>query len=278
MFTGRSLIIATKHQKENIIAPLLEKEIGVKCFVSNELDTDLFGTFTGEVARLNDPIETARQKCLKAIEISGCNLAIASEGSFGPHPSLAFLNVDSEIIFMLDKKNNAEYISHHISTETNFNASVINNRTELDDFLELAKFPSHAVIFRKSKNDNEDIFKEIVDLKSVDSHFDYLIKKYNSFFAETDMRAMFNPTRQKVIEETTIKLIEKLKSHCPNCNQAGFSVIRHIPGLKCSNCGSPTKSTKAYIYACQFCHHQLEKSIHKEHLFEDPMYCDFCNP
>ena len=272
------MIIASKHQKENYIAPLLENEIGVKCFVSNDLDTDLFGTFTGEIARLNDPIETARQKCLKAIEISGHDMAIASEGSFGPHPSFAFLNVDSEIIFLLDKKNNVEYISHHMSNETNFNASVIKNREELNDFLELAQFPSHAVIFRKSKDSSEGIFKGINDFKTLDVHYDYLINKYGSFYAETDMRAMFNPTRQKVIKETTFKLIEKLKSQCPNCNQPGFSIFRAIPGLKCSNCGAPTKSTKAYIYACQFCNHQLEKNITPKKLFEDPMFCDFCNP
>lgn len=40
MFQGRKLLIATKHKKENVIAPIFEKEFGVNCFVSDKFDTD----------------------------------------------------------------------------------------------------------------------------------------------------------------------------------------------------------------------------------------------
>jgi hypothetical protein len=49
MFVGRNLLIATKHEKVKVIAPILEKELGVKCFVLKGLDTDKFRTFSGEV-------------------------------------------------------------------------------------------------------------------------------------------------------------------------------------------------------------------------------------
>lgn len=61
MFKGRNLLIATKHEKEKVIAPILEKELGVKCFVVTNLDTDEFGTFTGEIDRKDDPITTAKK-------------------------------------------------------------------------------------------------------------------------------------------------------------------------------------------------------------------------
>lgn len=50
LFGGRSLVIATRHQKEKVIAPLLEDALGVKCFTIADLNTDLLGTFSGEVA------------------------------------------------------------------------------------------------------------------------------------------------------------------------------------------------------------------------------------
>ena len=50
MFKGRTLLIATKHQKEQIISPIFEKELGVRCFVPDHFDTDIFGTFTGETS------------------------------------------------------------------------------------------------------------------------------------------------------------------------------------------------------------------------------------
>jgi hypothetical protein len=35
--------------KGKVIAPLLEKNLGVICFVNENFDTDLLGTFTGEI-------------------------------------------------------------------------------------------------------------------------------------------------------------------------------------------------------------------------------------
>lgn len=55
MFQGRKLLIATKHEKEKAIASIFEKELGVKCFVAPNLDTDTLGTFTGEIERKDDP-------------------------------------------------------------------------------------------------------------------------------------------------------------------------------------------------------------------------------
>lgn len=42
MFNNRKLVIATKHEKEIVFAPLFEKQLGVKCVV----DTDT--NFNGE--------------------------------------------------------------------------------------------------------------------------------------------------------------------------------------------------------------------------------------
>jgi hypothetical protein len=53
MFEGRRLLIATKHHKEQVIAPVFEKELAVQCFTSDEFDTDSLGTFSGEIERKN---------------------------------------------------------------------------------------------------------------------------------------------------------------------------------------------------------------------------------
>ncbi|MDO9153157.1 MAG: hypothetical protein Q7U47_05530 [Paludibacter sp.] len=90
MFLHRKLIIATKHEKESIIAPILEKELGVTCFINKNFNTDELGTFTGEIERVLDPISTAREKCIRAMNLSNCDLGVASEGSFAPHPSIFF--------------------------------------------------------------------------------------------------------------------------------------------------------------------------------------------
>ena len=74
MFENRRLLIATKHEKEKVLAPLLEAALGVRCFVAENYDTDRLGTFTGEIERTGDPISTARVKCLQAMELHQCDL------------------------------------------------------------------------------------------------------------------------------------------------------------------------------------------------------------
>jgi hypothetical protein len=59
VFGGRKLVIATKHEKERVIAPVLKEAMGVTCIVPDDLDTDAPGTFSGERERVDDPITTA---------------------------------------------------------------------------------------------------------------------------------------------------------------------------------------------------------------------------
>lgn len=73
-------MIATKHEKDKVIAPILENLTGVKCFIVDGFDTDNLGTFSGEVERKDAPITTARNKCLMAMELVNCDLVISFEG------------------------------------------------------------------------------------------------------------------------------------------------------------------------------------------------------
>ncbi len=278
MFEGRRLIIATKHHKEKVIAPLLEKALGVTCFIDESFDTDTLGTFSGEIERMQDPISTARLKCLKAMELNNCDLGIASEGSFGTHPSNAFASADDELLIFIDKKNNLEIIARELSTETNFNGKKIRNEKDLVDFAELVKFPSHALILKKSKEATEDMVKGITSFAVLKEAFTILLEKYHSVFAETDMRAMYNPSRMAVIEAAAEKLVNKIQSFCPECNTPGFGVTDLKTGLPCDLCGLPTKSTLSLIYTCQKCQYLGEDLYPNNKKVEDPMYCGFCNP
>ena len=278
MFQSRKIIIATKHQKENVIAPILEKELGLSCFTDITFDTDTLGTFTGEVERELDPISTAREKCLRAMKLNNCDLGIASEGSFGPHPSMFFISADDEFLIFIDALNNIEVIVRELSTSTNFNGREIQSQKELIAFAKDVGFPEHGLILRKSKNENTEIYKGITDIENLKKSFEQLHAKYNSVYAETDMRAMYNPTRMDVIKKATEKLTQKIKSTCPQCQMPGFGITDAKKGLECSLCGSPTNSTLSYIYVCQHCQFTKEEMFPNKKTTEDPMYCDQCNP
>jgi hypothetical protein len=278
MFEGRKLLIATKHEKEKVIAPILEKELGVKCILTTNFDTDQLGTFTGEVERLENPIATARKKCLLAMELTNTDLAVASEGSFGPHPTYYFISADDEFLIFIDKKNGLEIIVREISTETNFNGSDIKTEKDLMIFANNVNFPSHKLILRKSKDDFNSIIKGIDSEELLKKTFHQLKSSFNQVYVETDMRAMNNPTRMKVIEQATVKLVVKIKLVCPNCNAPGFGITDSKPGLPCELCGSPTKSAYSHISTCKKCGYLKEEKNPNGKKFESATYCDHCNP
>lgn len=278
MFINRKLVIATKHRKESVIAPILEKELGVICFVDETFDTDLFGTFTGEVERKLDPVATARAKCLRAMKLNDCALGVASEGSFGPHPSMFLINADDEILVFIDTLNNIEVIVRELSSSTNFNGSQIQSENELLKFAEKAGFPSHGLIVRKAKEENAEIHKGITDGEILISTFQRLYSAFSSVYVETDMRAMYNPSRMSVIEKATEKLVQRIKSVCPQCEMPGFGVTGTKKGLECGLCGSATNSILSYISLCQHCQFESEELYPNGKRSEDPTYCDHCNP
>ncbi len=276
MFENRTLVIATKHHKEKVIRPLFETDLGVKCFAPDDFNTDALGTFTGEIERKDSSYETVKKKCLIAMEETDCDLGIASEGSFGNHPVLFMASADEELLIFIDKKNNLEIVVRELSLETNFNTATVNSTEELNDFAKLSNFPSHGLILKDLTNQN--LYKGIQSWKELEEKANLLFKENSSFIVETDMRALYNPTRMKVIEKAAIELLSKIKSLCPECQTPGFGVVKAISGLPCEWCKSKTKSIYSHLYQCQKCKYELEKKFPNGKETEDPMYCDFCNP
>ena len=278
IFLNRPLVIATMHGKEKVLGPLLKNALGVEIILAENLDTDQWGSFSGEISRPLDPLATAKLKCKKAAEISGTSLAIANEGSFGAHSVIGFVAADEEILVLIDFENDIEIKVKELSTETNFSGKEIHSVAEAKEFAEQVLFPSHALILRNAKNETLEIIKGIKDWNFLEVQVTNLLQKYQCIYVETDMRAMHNPSRMRVIEKACIKLIQKVTQHCPSCSTPGFDVVEVIPGLPCSLCGCPTKSTLTYLYQCQKCSYKAEKKYPLGKIEEDPMYCDRCNP
>jgi hypothetical protein len=178
----------------------------------------------------------------------------------------------------LDKKNNLEFVVREISTETNFNASEIKTEVELNDFANNADFPSHGLIFRKSKDDYSNIIKGITNFEELKSVFYNMITSFGKVYVETDMRAMYNPTRMKVIERATNKLAKKINTYCPICQMPGFGISEAKQGLPCLVCNFPTRSVLSHVFFCKKCYFKKEEKYpHGKH-YEEPVFCDVCNP
>lgn len=277
-FSGRRLLIVTKHEKEKVIAPILEKALGVQCFVSKEFDTDSLGTFSGEIERKEDALTTLRKKCWEGMNSEGFDLAVATEGSFGNHPTVFFAPANDELIMLVDQKNGIEIVARSLSMNTNFDSAELRSHDDLKVFLEKVQYPSHGVILKNDDKKGATIHKGIIDYNSLEQVFDAIMQTRSSCFIETDMRAMNNPKRMKVIEEVSVMLVNRLQSVCPECMYPGFGVVGAEAGLLCDSCTMPTRSTLAHILQCQHCQYHSKLMYPNGKETEDPMYCDFCNP
>jgi hypothetical protein len=277
MFQNRTIGIVTKHEKELLISDLLVKELNCKVELIAGIDTDQLGTFTGEIERKELPLETIQKKCILGHQ-KGYDLVLASEGSFGVHPSIPFMIANEELILLSDKKHTAIFLGKSLSSETNYLYEKINSIEELKEKVLKIGFPSHGVILEFKTSEKSIFLKEITNIDDLIQGFKNEFKDDVSCFIHSDMRAHRNPTRRKTILSATNNLIEQLKSLCPNCNFPGFSTKTHEFGLPCSNCLKPTKSIRKTFTHCKKCTHFITEDYPKNKFFEDPQFCDYCNP
>jgi len=282
LFAGRVAVIATMHKKEAAIAPILESELGVQCIVPNNFNTDTFGTFTRDIARPADQIATARLKAKKALEITGATIAIASEGSFAPHPDLPFIASNREIVVFIDTVNQLEIVGQEISTETNFNSQSVRTVEEAELFARKIGFPSHGlvVMLDADSSDEAEIFKGINTEEKLRETVTFALNKsaIGKVHIETDMRALYNPTRMQNIAKATRNLIQKIHQICPNCACPGFDAIEQRRGLPCGLCNLPTSAIRSIVYQCQRCSFRQEKLFPHGVKVADPAQCMYCNP
>ncbi len=278
-FRDRLVVIATMHRKELAIAPILQTALGVQVTVPQDFDSDRFGTFTRDVERPANQIETAKIKAKKALELIEADMAIASEGSFFPHPILG-IPCNREIVLLLEQKHHFTVYGESLSTNTNFHHQTISNYEQAYDFAIKIGFPDHAIVLMPDAKTSAkaSIYKGINSEAVLKESVDKLLKQTPQIHIETDMRALYNPTRMDNIVKATEDLVRKLQQLCPNCNFVNFDIVQKLKGLPCDLCGLPTSSPRAHLYQCDRCSFQQEIAFPNGTKTANPMYCSYCNP
>ncbi len=276
------IVLATMHAKEQAIAPILTRELGVEVVVPPDFNTDQFGTFTRDVNRPGDQLVTARAKAQQAMDLLGKTVGIASEGSFGPHPSFPWVAANRELVVLLDRQQGLELVGDVLVTETNYRHTQVRTMAEALEFANRVQFPDHGLVVMPTAttSDPEQIIKGIKTEAQLAAAIAQLLphSPTGSVHVETDMRAMMNPTRMAAIAKATQDLVRKLRQSCPQCNYPGFDVVQRQPGLRCAQCNLPTPLIRVAIYGCQQCGHQQESPFPDGQTVADPVHCSYCNP
>lgn len=271
IWAGRTIWLATMHHKEQVIAPLLEP-LGLTVRLPPNLDTDQFGTFSRDRDRPADRYETARRKAAAALTRSGGDLALASEGSFLPHPDAPWLSLNHELLLLIDQQHGYEISAEVTTSDTNFAAQDVHTWAEAEHFAQRSGFPAHGLIIITPHS----LTKGINTWETLRQQLELAWQIAPSVHLETDMRAHYNPTRMTIIGQATRQLCQRLESLCPACHTPGFGETRAVSGLRCAACGCPTPLAQAKIWGCPKCGYEERRPLATA--LADPMYCFICNP
>lgn len=260
-FSGRSIVLATMHGKERAFGPILADRLGMEIVVPPGLDTDTLGTFSGEVSRPGSMEETAIAKARLGASVAGCELALASEGAYGPHPTVPFVAAGLELVVLLDTRSGRVVREHLIDERPVYDHVTIEPGADLDAFLTRIGFPNHAVIARRP--DRPDSVVKGIQCRD---HLAAVVARLSGeagggpLFLQTDMRAHFNARRMETLGRLAEKLANRLATSCPACAAAGSGMTGTRKGLPCEWCSSPTELVATEVWACTDCGHSEDRA------------------
>lgn len=269
-------MLPTLHDKDSVIAPIFQSELGIEVQVA-KINTDQFGTFSGETPRTLSQLDAAIAKARAAIVNTGIPLAIASEGTVGPNPLIPIVSSDLETVVFIDSENDVLIYESFRSAEIVAVRKAFKPGENLEEFLTKADFPSHGLIVRSEHASAPAPVKGIRDKASLIKAINDLSEDSGSVIVESDLRASFSPSRMRNIAACARLLARRIASLCPQCNAPGWGSVNPIFGLPCADCGSNVESAvMADQYGCGKCEH---RQIFARGATEaEARFCDSCNP
>ena len=277
-YHGQRASLATLHGKLGQIAPPLAAATGL-IVESVAVDTDRLGTFSGELARVGSPMETAVQKARMGMAALGVPIGLASEGSIGPDPQLPFFCRDHEWVVLVDDSRGIVVAEQSHSFGVPALRGVFEPGAIPADWLAEAGFPSHGLIVRPEDRRDAGILKGIHDMLALQAALRAAAGQSSTGRAvvESDLRAHASPSRQQVIAEAAARLANRLGKLCPACGTPGWGEVSAITGLPCGDCGAwIERARKGLRFGCPACPHTAEEL--DPHAHADPAYCPHCNP
>ena len=99
-YQGQTVAFLTQHGKESLVRPVLEPALGCTVQRAEGYDTDLLGTFSGEVKRIEGQLQTARTKARIGMQLLGTPLGMASEGAVVPDDAIHDVRVLERFTFV----------------------------------------------------------------------------------------------------------------------------------------------------------------------------------
>jgi hypothetical protein len=275
-YAGAEAVLATKHGK----APLIAEPLAAVAQVilrPIEVDTDILGTFTGEVPRRAGPRETALAKARLGMRAARATIGVASEGTITPDPSVPLIAVDHELVVLLDAEHDLVVVGEATSDAWPILHRTITPDEDLERLLREADAPPHHLIVRPRKLGRGGITKAIADLDTLARAVVHASEHdpEGVVVVETDLRAHLCPARRPIIQRAAEDLAGRLMTRCPRCQAPGYGVARTLRGLPCESCGTEVAIPAAELLRCPACGHNELRTLPR--ITADRAECPVCN-
>lgn len=281
-YAGVRAVLATMHGKEAAIAPVLFHRLGLVVDTAPALDTDVLGTFTGEIPRVGNIRDAAIAKARLGMTATGWPIGIASEGSYGPHPHIPFMAAGVELLVLVDDTRSIVVSEHLVEDLPVYEHVFAESIDDLRGFLDRIKFPDHAVIVKpadsgigegsvkKGIRTTDDLASAIVQCSACSRDGKALI--------QTDMRAHMNATRMASLSRLASAFARRIATPCPACAMPGYGRVGTEIGLPCEDCGTPSIMARHRIFGCSTCEHSEKRPRPDGRTHAGPGCCPRCNP
>jgi len=275
-YRDAKVVLPTLHGKGVLAERAFKKHLGMHV-EELDIDTDQFGTFSGDVERKLTPKECAIAKAKLGLTLSEHSYALASEGSIGADPTVPFINSDIEYVVFVDSVNDL-IISHlYRSFDITAHSHEYIEGEDLEKFLVKADFPRHKLIVKSLDSGVIALAKGIASHDELMSALDQATKRgFKRITIESDLRAHKSPSRAENIRTAFEELAIRINSLCPQCESPGWGVTSSVRGLHCADCGEETDATRAFVYGCVSCTFTTEGDPLATSI--DPSRCSWCNP
>ena len=269
------IAFGTQHNKARLVAPFFTAlpELTLR---EVAIDTDQFGTFSGDVPRVLSPQECALQKAKLAAQAAGTRYGLGSEGSIGVHPAMPFMTSDVEHLVFWDEQQHValtESVLGPIATVT----GTFSSWDECHSAFSGHTFEGHFLICRSPDQPS-------VVVKGIRSEAEL----HEAFLAcqaqlgdqrvtvESDLRAMCSASRQNNIAAVAEKMAARLSQSCPSCEKWGWGLEKNVYGVPCSDCGTLSPhALREKVVVCEYCQYE---QVEVSYPSCSPAQCVVCNP
>ncbi|MBW4033751.1 MAG: hypothetical protein HIU88_14005 [Acidobacteria bacterium] len=275
-YQGRTVTFATMHGKEQLAAEPFRQMLGARVTTPNGLNTDLLGTFAGDIPRTLSPIDAARVKARLGMHIDNTALGLASEGTFAATPNSPGLVENTELLLFIDDVRQIEVVEISRVMSPLAGPRPISDMDAGLEFATRIGFPRQGIVLATSDDDGPTWRKDLGTAAELTCALDKLFDTKNEVTIQPDYRAHACPTRAEHLRSLAERLAERLARPCPGCAAPGWGPTASEPGLPCRDCGEPTALAAATVEGCARCSYQVRTPVAARRA--SPEWCERCNP